>query len=66
MKQEDRKSLAFWTFFTLEAMMLLALFVACFAIFFYFTWEVFRKQDDMLDSAKVMAATLLALRGKGD
>jgi len=49
MKQEDRKSLAFWTFFTLEALVLLALFIACFAIFFYFTWEVFRDQDDMLD-----------------
>ncbi len=51
MKKEDQKKLTFWTFFTLEAIMLLLIFIGCFAIFFYFTWEVFRMKDDMLDRA---------------
>lgn len=51
LKTEKQKQLAFWTFLTLEALLLLGLFLFCFAVFFYFTWEVFQEKDEILDKA---------------
>ena len=51
MRTEKRKQLAFWTFLTLEALLLLGLFLFCFAAFFYVTWEVFRENNEILDKA---------------
>jgi membrane-associated phospholipid phosphatase len=49
MKPEERRKLTFWTFFTAEIVLSLITFLACFAIFFYFTREVFLKEDPRFD-----------------
>ncbi|MBK0402049.1 phosphatase PAP2 family protein [Adhaeribacter sp. BT258] len=51
MQQENKKQLTFWTFFTLEALVLLAIFISCFGIFFFLTKEIFLDKEDDFDKA---------------
>ena len=51
MKHEKQKELTFWTFFTLEALVLLGVFISCFGIFFFLTKEVFLDKNDTIDKA---------------
>ncbi|MFC5272098.1 phosphatase PAP2 family protein [Adhaeribacter terreus] len=51
MQQEKKKQLTFWTFFTLEALVLLGIFISCFGIFFFLTKEIFLDKDDGFDKA---------------
>jgi len=45
MQHEKKKQLTFWTFFTLEALALLAIFILCFAVFFFLTKEIFLDEE---------------------
>ena len=51
MPQQEKKPLTFWTYFTLEAMVLLGIFISCFGIFFFLTKEIFLDKQDGFDKA---------------
>src|SRR5688572_2247027 len=45
MKNEKQKQLTFWTYFTLEALVLIGVFISCFAIFIFLTKQIFLDQS---------------------
>ena len=51
MRHEKKRELTFWTFFTLEALLLLGLFFLSFSFFFYLTWQVFQSRNQEFDQA---------------
>jgi ABC-type phosphate transport system permease subunit len=51
MKHEKKKEITFLTFFTLEALIFLALFIGSFSFFFFLTWKVFRVKNHQFDQA---------------
>ncbi|KAA9327294.1 phosphatase PAP2 family protein [Adhaeribacter soli] len=51
MRHEKKRELTFWTFFTLEALLLLGLFFLSFSFFFYLTWQVFLSRNQAFDQA---------------
>jgi membrane-associated phospholipid phosphatase len=51
MKHEKQKEITFWAFFTLEALILLGLFIGSFAFFSYLSYKVFLVNNQKLDQA---------------